>query len=245
MENLEQFFDERFQEIRAYLDFLERVEVQVRSGIPRDQTGEIEISPEQQKILYSSLYLQLYSLVESTVNKCVDSLVRSIIERAVTPSLLSEDFRKEWIRFIARTHEDLKYDKRLESAIKLSNYFLFSSAIEDFRIDKGGGGNWDDKSIYKFSKRLGIVDFLDQEIEQRIKRHYKNDQGSLEFIKDTRNKLAHGNISFVECSNEVVVSELRELSNNTALYLRSFVRAFQDLIENESYLNINHLHSNG
>ncbi|MGE4338047.1 MAG: MAE_28990/MAE_18760 family HEPN-like nuclease, partial [Pigmentiphaga sp.] len=71
MSDLSERFEERLGEIRSYLDFLEGVEAVVRSGVPRLGGPEgPTITPNQQRILFSSIYLQLYNLVEATIIGC-------------------------------------------------------------------------------------------------------------------------------------------------------------------------------
>lgn len=72
MDDFAQAFEERLQEIETYLDLLEVLEKQVQEGSPRIGKKGTKITVQQQKILYSSVYLQLYNLVESTVTRCVD-----------------------------------------------------------------------------------------------------------------------------------------------------------------------------
>jgi MAE_28990/MAE_18760-like HEPN len=62
--DLAQAFDDRLQEINAYLSLLEALERQIREGPPR--IGGETITGQQQRILYSAVYLQLYNLVEAT-----------------------------------------------------------------------------------------------------------------------------------------------------------------------------------
>ena len=65
-------FEERLQEIEAYLDLLATLEDQIRSGPPR--IGEAIVTSQQQKILYSSVYVQIYNLVEATITWCVEGV---------------------------------------------------------------------------------------------------------------------------------------------------------------------------
>ena len=66
MATLEQSFEDRRQEIEAYLALLEVLDREVQSGRP-PTIGETAITARQQRILYSAVYLQLYNLVEATV----------------------------------------------------------------------------------------------------------------------------------------------------------------------------------
>ena len=120
MEQLDQDFEERLQEIEAYMQFLEGIEAEARSGLPRLGASGAHITTQQQQILYSGVFLQLYNLVEATVVKCLDGVTRAALsEGAWAPGDLTNEVRREWVRVMARTHVDMSYEKRLESALYL------------------------------------------------------------------------------------------------------------------------------
>jgi hypothetical protein len=237
MDDFTQGFEERLLEIRTYLDFLEAIDEQVQKGTPQLGENGAIITPQQQKILYSSVYLQLYNLVESTVNKCLDAISKYVVNSSLKPNDLSIALRKEWVRCIARTHVDLSYENRLESAVNLCNYLVNTLPIsEDFILEKGGGGNWDDEEIYKFSKRLGLSLSISTDVQQAIKKPIKNDMGTLALIRDYRNKLAHGNLSFAECGENTTAHDLRELTDRVALYMREVVIFFKSSMDTSELL---------
>jgi len=237
IDNFIQGFEERLLEIEAYLDFLEAIDEQVQQGTPQLGGNGAIITPQQQKILYSSVYLQLYNLVESTVTKCLDAISKYVVNNSLRPDDLSIELRKEWVRCIARTHTDLNYENRLESAMNLCNYFLNTLPIsEDFILEKGGGGNWDDQEILKLSRRLGLSLRITTEVYNDVKRPIRNDMGTLALIKDYRNKLAHGSLSFAECGENTTAHELRQLTNRVALYMKEVVVFFQSSMDTSKLL---------
>lgn len=227
------FFEERYAEIEAYLSFLKNVEEATREGAPRFRGTNTPITTEQKKILNSSFYLQLYNLVEATVLRCLDAVVVAIEEAERLPGELSIELRTEWVRSIARTHGGLGPEKRLEAALDLCEQLLQQMPIKDFKIEPGGGGNWDDSTIEKLCERVGCGLTISAEVVRAAKRHVRDDLGALKLVKNRRNGLAHGSLSFVDCSDGVTVAELRGLAAAVGNYLREAVGCFTNFIKLE------------
>lgn len=237
MQALEQVFQDRLSEIEAYLDLLSAIEAQVQKGPPRLGDDGTIISPVQQKILYSSVYLQLYNLIEATITKCVDAVSAAIAkDDAWQPSDLSVELRKEWVRFLARTHTDLNYEKRLKHSLALCEHLIRTLPVGTMQIEKGGGGNWDDVEIHRFAIRLGCALEISGESMAGVKRPFRNEKGALALIVKLRNDLAHGNVSFVECGDDVTVDQLRDLKSRTAAYLKEVVHSFRMFVSGYSFL---------
>jgi hypothetical protein len=237
MSDLAQAFEERLQEIETYLDLLDELEKQVQQGPPQlGKSGPI-ITAQQQRILYSSVYLQLYNLVESTITRCLEAITTAIVEKGIWhPGDLSDPLRREWVRAIARTHVELNFENRLEAALILCENLVQSRPLSNFRVEKGAGGSWDDLAIQDLSERLGLSLHVHRDVFNRVKRPFRNDQGALAFIKSLRNELAHGSLSFDECGNGITASELRELEDRVAQYLREVVRLFEAFIDTYEFL---------
>lgn len=237
MEVLEQMFVERLQEIETYLDLLAALEDQVRGGPPRFGTAGATISTTQQRILYSSVYLQLYNLVEATITKCIESVANAVAsESRWRPSDLTTDLRREWVRHLARTHVDLNYENRLLSSLAMCEHLIQAMPVDGMEIDRGGGGNWNDEEIFRVASRIGCPLTLSAECVQAVKRPFKNDKGALALIVKLRNDLAHGSVSFGECGEGATVTELRDLTTRTGNYLREVVTSFQAFVLSYAFL---------
>ena len=236
-DTLSQTFEERLQEIEAYLDLLEALEKQVQTGRPF--IGAATITTQQQKILYSCVYLQLYNLVEATVTWCIDAVCAAAADnKRWRPSDLSEGLRREWVRSTARTHlPDLTIEHRLQSAVELCDHLIQTRPISEWKIERGQAGNWDDKAIESITDRLGCQLQISREVMAEIKRPIRDDKGPLTLVKDLRNSLAHGSLSFVEYGDNITVSDLKEIKDRTALYLREVVAAFSTYINTYGFLH--------
>jgi hypothetical protein len=237
MSTLVDSFQERRAEVEAYLDLLSAMEDGTKKGPPRFEGAARPITVEQQKILYSTVYLQLYNLVEATVSLCIQGVIEAARDNAKwAPSDLNDDLRREWVRAVARTHEQLNPDNRLKHALVLCDHLISTLPIDSFDLDIGGGGNWDDSAIELMTKRLGFRLRIGRPIYAAIKRPIRDELGSLALVKNLRNRLAHGSISFVECSENETFSGLERLANSTLSYLEAVVGCFEKYLEGYEYL---------
>lgn len=230
-------FEERLDEVDAYLAFLVTMEERAQHGPPRLEGAEQPISTQQQRMLYSSVYLQLYNLVEATMARCVEAVQQAATNSSGWhPADLSDSLRREWVRSIARTHKDLKSEKRLDSALALCDHLVGLLPFTTFRIEKGGGGNWDDLSIEAMTSRLGCHLVVSAPVYSAVKRPFRDELGPLRVVRSLRNDLAHGSISFAQCAENVTVARLIELKETTVNYLREVIGCFNRFIDHSEYL---------
>ena len=108
--------------------------------------------------------------------------------------------------------------------------------IAEFALDKGGGGNWDDKAIEAVIKRLGFQLKVGSSVKLNVKSPFKDDLGPLALVRELRNRLAHGSISFSQCTENFTVDDLIDLKDKTANYLLEVVKCFDTYLEKFEYL---------
>lgn len=237
MNELYKQYNARLLEVDTYLDLLLSIEMGIQSGAPRLEGIDKAISAQQQRILYSTVYLQLYNLVESTMTSCIKAIIDAASKDGCwKPSDLSEPLKKEWVRFKAQTNNDnMNSENRLIYALNLCNHLIDSSPIELFKIDRSS--NWDDHEIEDITKRLlGDKLTVSQSIYSAIKQPFRDDLGALKLVKELRNRLAHGEISFEQCSEDVTVERLIDLKNRISAYLLETINVFAEYLKAFKYL---------
>jgi hypothetical protein len=230
-----QSFDERVQEIDSYLNLLDALEKQTQNGPPR--IGAFSITTQQQKILYAAVYLHLYNLVEATLTWCLDAVSNASRTGGWLPSDLSNELRREWVRTQARTHMTLSPETRLQTTIEFCECLVQLMPIGQWGIERRNAGSWDDKLIEDMTSRLGCSVRLKSVTLSGIKRKIRDDKSTLELVKNFRNMLAHGSISFTECGTGVTSSELRTITANAINYLREVVQSFENFISSFEFLD--------
>jgi hypothetical protein len=237
---LENAFEERLGEVEAYLSFLEEMELASQAGAPRFGPAGAPLTQRQAEILRAGVFVQLYNLVEATMTRCLDALATSSHDGRWLPSQLVPAFRKEWIKVAAGVNVQMNPETRLEYATKLVELLVGGQSLKPFKIEKGGGGNWDDELIEALLRRLGVTLILAPGVRTAAKRPYRDDMRVMRMIMKMRNDLAHGNISFAECGENETSKSLREVTHAAAMYLRSIVRAIERYIERHEFLEAAH-----
>jgi hypothetical protein len=140
MEALGPAFEERLAEIDSYLALLQAIEDEARTGPPRigGPAGAL-ITTQQQRILYSCVFLQLYNLVEATIVRCLDGVTESaLLSGSWLPRDLSNDLRREWVRVTARTHIELNHENRLHHALELCAHLTRLRLRPTRRVERVG-----------------------------------------------------------------------------------------------------------
>ena len=216
-------------EVEEYLNLLNALDLQVKDG-KRVTIGTGQVSILQQRILYSAVYLQLYNLVEVTITRCVEAVRNATSEgRRWKPADLSKQLREEWASLTAQTKLSLNEENRRQRAVELCEHIvndlpvIWPSAVPP-------GGNWDDSQIERISAHLGCELEISEETKTAVKRRVHDEMGQLTFIKDRRNRLAHGSLSFAECGAAVTIDDLQRTKECTVLYLTEVLSAFEEHI---------------
>lgn len=238
MEIVRTTFADRIDEIDAYYSFLVFIENGLSSGTSNLQFGgdSFAITPQLQKTVYANVYLHLYNLVESTVSlllKAVEKRIKNdVMENGV--SILKPEILKQWLIYMTGTHETLVPENRLEKALNLCNFFIDNIPFE-LVIPRGGGGNWDNENIRLLAQRIGFKLDIPRAINTSVKQPVKDNRGVIQLITYTRNKLAHGEISFSECGDDLTLSAIEQLIRITKNYLNAVIICFEDCLNGHFY----------
>ena len=256
---LQDDFNDRKAEIESYLQLLEHIEATMREGSvvlnvrgekksnqePDGQTTGYSITPTQQKIMYSCLYLQLYNLVEATVIGCINQLERVIRKESLENWLkLLPPLRHELIRAWAKQNANGADDNRVSAIQTLVDSVMQSGEMKFFIFDKKrNGDNWDDKEIEKLARGIGMDMTFQQDIFKSAKKHIKekdlsqayNNCGGLELVKKFRNELAHGEVSFVQCGERLSLLDMKEIAKIIFDYLQELINKFNSFVNNKLF----------
>ncbi|MDM5104001.1 MAE_28990/MAE_18760 family HEPN-like nuclease [Aeromonas salmonicida] len=179
MELVKDTFNERINEIESYFDLVSNVELAIGQGSAKfDVNGEsYRITPEQQKVMYSVIYLHLYNLVEATMNLLIEAVERNTRESINGDvSLLSENLRNLYVKFVTQPHDNSPgYETRLNRGLALFKQILRIDPV-DIGFPAGGGGNWNYAEIRSYSKSIGVDIVLPRGINTLVQKKIRNNE---------------------------------------------------------------------
>ncbi len=227
METILESFHERVNEIEEYLKLLQLISspnTQIHSNGKRPKSVDIIAL----KTMKASCFLMFYNLVESSIRGSMSKLYEKM--NSENHGLLEFDaFVKEiWIEQKFKSMEPISSNQNTYRK-------LIKSMVDDvldlvpISLDSGKlpiSGNLDARKIRKLFSKHNIP----------INTHYRAFNGAeLKTIKDQRNSLAHGSVSFAECGQEYSVQMIIDIKREAVIYLRSLLKNVQKYIEKTKY----------
>ena len=178
------------------------------------------------KIMKSNSILMLYNLVESTIRVSMLDYYSSLNDKQLSFSQAIESIQKLWIKNHLNQINSNELNQKVFNMILnvINNNYSVEIERESFHLS----GNADVKEMKRILETHGIT--------------YNNDSfrdfgGALLTIKNKRNYLAHGNISFEDNGGQFSIQEINELKNKTYQCLDYFISLINSAIINQEFMS--------
>ncbi len=227
MTTVDNLFIVRKNEIDVFFKYLNYFDNSIcKIHYESDQDGvsyDIILDQDFYKILKSNAYLLLYNLIEAVVEKSLDITFQAINTERLSYNLTSESIRKLCIKLHSKKIRNISNDKSISKEIvDVIDYFVGSKLIElSKELLSGRSGNLDTKKINEILKELGI--------------RPSSNPHSLQSVKQKRNNLAHGDISFADGGKDVVLTDLTDCKDEVFIYLQDFINKIKSYLVNKEY----------
>src|SRR5262245_54379183 len=219
MTALLQSFEERALELSAYFKFIELIEKDAAAlTLPKKRTWKVrKVDEKILRILKANFFLLLYNLVEASIREGFVSIYKAVEVEECTVGELTPALRKLWIdaEFTRMSAASANQDSYRTVARK-----LVQGIVDDIKatLDVTAlrfAGNLDAAKIREVCDAHGVSHKTDKRTRGGEK---------LLVVKNRRNALAHGDLSFVECGRDYTVAELGEIKVQAFWYLKSILR---------------------
>lgn len=227
---LYELFRQRCAEVSRYIEFLEIIANNRSVTLAGEAEGGMqlimggELSRELTKTLRANAYLLLYNLVEATMTNAIDA-----IHKAVDGDNLGFDQLSVNLQNIALSHFKRAIKDNHDAAIDGRVHPIeIAMARLGYDREKIFSGNVDCGEIRSTAKRYGFQT-ADPNLSGRpILRQLKD-------VRDKRNALAHGRLSFEQCGHDTSPEYLCKVHYQTTVYLRSVLRSVSHYLRGRKY----------
>lgn len=228
MEIVKSVFEDRKKEINLYftlIDFLDDIK---RKDIS-DKHNELLTNKDLEKILRANSLLMLYNLIESTLINAIEFVYQTFRENNLTYGHVRQEIKEIWFnyRFSNAYDKNSHFYTYRKTALNIINSIMCGESLVLDRKATGISGNLDADSIRDVCKNHGIKFRTPSNCHGGIK---------LKTVKEQRNQLAHGTLSFVECGRDFTVIDLNEIKDEVILFMDGFIASIEQYYNNQDYL---------
>ncbi|MBW9173420.1 hypothetical protein K2F43_19720 [Clostridium estertheticum] len=225
--------------------------MQVTLEIYRDRITEIELYFSSLKQLYASQHeaeirydyysddflkmlkanalLMVYNLVESSIMGGIMEIYDKMKSSGYSYNNVTKEIKDIWFcyKFNQVYDKSAQYNSYKEKAMEIITSIMSGEVIS---LDKNAtniSGNLNAAKIREICKVHGITYSIDKSCRGGI---------VLDDVKNKRNELAHGTISFVECGREYSMESLTQIKVETVKYLEGILAGMEKYYNYKLYL---------
>lgn len=234
-------YDSRKKEIENFLElmkFLEKKENEREDGKSKfseffyTETGGIHLTYQSLiNILKSNVSLMIYNIIEYTVTNLIDSIYDEIRVNHLSYIDVNDSIRNLWRKTILRSVNDpnANFSTFLRKNEEIISAILSNNELNMYAKNTLPGGNLDGTSIKETFESHGIQ-------VRTSSRNYRPD--ILIGIKENRNNLAHGSVSFVEAMREDSIDDIRANESLVVGFLEELIETVSTYIEDQKYKKV-------
>lgn len=230
MRNFSEVLDERKGEIKKHLDLIMALEVSAGSA----SAGGHRISVDHINIVKGGFVVHLYNVVEAVMSQVCETI--ALEAKIHSPSKWNRGLIEEWARVRVNPKKDINYSSRVERTVKLMEEMANRVAIGSVRIENSSG-NWSCDEIVHRASSLGCVLNIPDEIKvAACETVFEDNLAPIKYVRHMRNRLAHGNVSFLHVLASFGHSDLERLANAVLDYMLPVCSSFEAYLDTNGYL---------
>ncbi len=182
------------------------------------------------KMLKANAIIMVYNLVESSIMGGILEIYDQLKSSGHTYNDVRMEIQKIWFsyKFNEVYDKNAHYNSYRDKAYEIISGILKEDVIVLNRKATDISGNLDAEKVRQLCKEHGI--------KYELKSNCRGG-AVLSEVKEKRNNLAHGTISFVECGRDYSVEELISIKDETIIFLECILNGMKEYYDNKWYLN--------
>ena len=219
MHNTISIFEDRKRELELYYSIMYDID----NGKPTIQTID---NSTFFKILKSNFILMLYNLIEACTVSGILEIYEELQQDGCSYNAVIDEIQNIWrsrqiSNVYVQTASKATYDNKVKEIISsiTSNVPIVLTREEL----KSFGGNLDDRRI------MALCD------KHKIRSGAKGDSQKLRIVRQKRNDLAHGDVSFSDCARDYTLSDLYEIKDAVVEFMQSIIDGMQKYYADHGY----------
>lgn len=217
-------FDKRKEDVDAHfrcLAFIDNVETYKNMPIvDKGSDKELYVDQQMQCCMKAQTLVILYNLVESTVCDCLNYIYDSVADDGLTYADLTDEMRNMWTASCRRAS---RAEQNWTETAKMPLLAVFDE------IAINTSGSIDIRKIYDAFGKHGCA------IAEEKREECAN---SFLTVKNKRNLLAHGNVSFSQCGASYTFPNLEKMRTDIITFLAIVIAATKKFVEDKKYKRV-------
>lgn len=238
MVTLKDTYENRKKEIEEFIELMSFFEKR-KMNVDEDEisfdkffyAGKMSITLSYQElinILKSNVSLMIYNIIEYTVSGLVDCIYDQIRIQNLSYVDVNESIRKLWRKTVLKATKDpgANFNTFLKKNEEIIDCILTKATLDIHARESLPVGNLDGISIKETFESHGVM----------IKTNSQNFRPDiLRNIKENRNKLAHGAVSFVDAVRNDSIQDFEKYEQFITLFLEELIVTVDEYIANQRY----------
>lgn len=219
MHNTVDIFEDRKRELELYYSIM----FDIDNGKPTIQTID---NAAFFKILKSNFILMLYNLIESCIVSGIMEIYDELKQDGCSYNMVIDEIKTIWRRRqIANVYQQTASKATYEHKVKQMIEDIMNNVPITLTRDelKTAGGNLDDTRIMKLCDSHKI----------RYVTRCKSEK--LQVVRQKRNDLAHGDVSFSDCARDFTLTDLHDIKDNVIQFLQDILNGMQKYYDERGY----------
>jgi len=232
MRDFEFILEERADEVQTHLDFIRSLEAAATGR--SEGGGMLRVDAEPINILKSGFLVHLYNVVEAVMTKALEEV--EIAAKVYPPRKWRDGLLKEWAKARLNLKRDITAGQAEERVFDLLQEAAGRRVVDRLRIERKGG-NWSHEEVQRITSAISCPLDINAAVETAAcVQIFEDDLVPLKYIRAKRNRLAHGEESFVDGARHLTSDRLEALRAPVIDYMREVVASFNSYLDGEGFL---------
>ena len=223
---------ERIVEIETHLRFISDLEASAVGRGTGVRTAPVESEPIN--ILKSGFLVHLYNVVEAVMEKVLEEV--AVAAKVHTPREWCDGLIQEWALGRVNLSRDLSVKDAETRFVGLVQEAIDRTAMTKLNIRRQSG-NWSHVEMIKLANSLSCpLAVADPVRVAACEIVFEDGMAPMKYLRHKRNRLAHGNESFLSGAQHLPAARLAALRDPVVAYMLEIVASFDQYIEVKGFL---------